>query len=83
MPEDQMSAHELFNVQVWDLRSQGLSVKEISDQASLEPTDVIQRLSFDGFNQYRISTEELEEVGLEWTDIHEHGIEIFSEAEDV
>ena len=71
-----MDPHSFFNAQVWDLRSQNLSIKDIADQANLDPRVVLQRLSFDGFNQYTVTESELEETGLEWGDAQEFGIEV-------
>jgi len=71
-----MDSHSFFNSQVWDLRSQNLSIKEIADEANLDPSDVIQRLSFDGFNQYTVSESELQEAGLDESHAQEFGIEV-------
>ena len=73
-----MNAHSFFNAQVWDLRSQNLSIKDIAGEANLDPRVVLQRLSFDGFNQYTVTESELEEAGLEWWDAQEFGIEVVS-----
>ena len=73
-----MDPHSFFNAQVWDLRSQNLSIKDIADQANLDAKVVLQRLSFDGFNQYAVIESELEEAGLEWGDAQEFGIELVS-----
>ena len=73
-----MDPHSFFNAQVWDLRSQNLSIKDIADQANLDPKVILQRFSFDGFNQYTVTESELEEAGLEWGDAQEFGIEVVS-----
>lgn len=46
-----MNSHAFFNAQAWDLRSEGLSIREIADQVNLDPEVVLQRLSFDAFNK--------------------------------
>lgn len=71
-----MNFHSFLNAQVWDLRSQGLSIKEISEQANLDPRTVVQRLGFDAFNNYVISESELEEVGLDLSVAKKYGVEV-------
>lgn len=71
-----MNSHSFFNAQVWDLRSQGLSIQEIADQANLDPEVVVQRLGFDGFNKHTVTEAELEEAGLDWSVAQKHGLEV-------
>ncbi len=71
-----MDAHSFYNVQVWDLRSRNFSIQEIADEANLDPIDVVQRLSFDGFNQYTVTASELQEAGLDGPDAEQFGIDV-------
>lgn len=71
-----MNSHAFFNAQVWDLRSDGLSIREIADQANLDPEVVLQRLSFDAFNKYTVTEHELQEAGLDWSDANRYDIEV-------
>ena len=75
-----MNSHSFFNAQVWDLRSEGLSIAEISEKASLDPEVVVQRLSFDAFNKYTVTEAELIEAGLDWSVANRYGIEVTDEA---
>lgn len=77
-----MDAHSFFNAQVWELRSEGLSIREIADKASLDPEIVVQRLGFDAFNTYTVTESELEEVGLDWSVANRHGLEVSGEPGD-
>jgi hypothetical protein len=72
----QMDPNSFLNLQVWDLRSQGLSISEIAKQSNLDPKVVLQRLGFDAFNKYVVTEAELEEANLDWSDAHRHGIEV-------
>lgn len=73
-----MDSHSFFNAQVWDLRSQGLTIKEIAEQANLDPETVVQRLGFDAFNSYVVTESELAEAGLDWSVANKHGVEMES-----
>lgn len=73
-----MNSNAFFNAQVWDLRSQGLSISEIAEQANLDPETVVQRLGFDEFNNFVVTESELEEAGLDWSVANKHGVEVSS-----
>jgi orotate phosphoribosyltransferase-like protein len=74
-----LDSSQLFNSMVWDLRSEGLSISEISDRANLDAETVVQRLSFDAFNRYTLTESELEAAGLDLSVASRYGIEVDNE----
>lgn len=71
-----MDSHAFFNVRVWNLRAQGLTIKEIADESNLDPESVLQRLGFDGLNEYSVTESELEEAGLDLSVAEKYGLEV-------